>query len=647
MNALEIIPFLLLFIRTIICTNTTTNPVKLTMKQGLLINQILSVYALDNAENDLCRNHTKRFKIGLRAFEPWALQMFDSSSKLQAGVLLGNLVDYGSFSQCLGIYKDTEQGPIYGKHCLLQLRLSKNLMRKILSYHNVSEKRFDKVYVSVEKSYPGWSVCVPHSCSREDILRHFNRTIMEMAEGLELSVSLNERHCNSALNQPVMGTSQYVVLSFLSVFIILGLTAALIDFQSDQENASLFVDTFSALKNMRRVMREGAGKKEMDFDFINGLRIFSSGSVVIGHRYIMYIMFPVINQLEELDWIVQFSSTLVLGSTITVDSFFMTSGMLVSIGFFEHVTKTGSFNPALFYLHRYLRITAPLAVVILFYVSTVQFLGSGPLQEYVYTNHQKPCQDYWWAALLHVQAYVNPTALCIYQNWYLSTDMAFYFFSPVVLYPLWRWPRFGYANIALLFVSATASSFYFAWVRGYNGEILPVTNQLFQTRYFSEYYIQPHTRAATYIIGLGFGYFVFHTKDRKIVVSKWWNMALWIGSLVVMATTVFSSGIFYLESHEYDKLATSCFLAFSRTAWTIGVVWIMWSCMHGYGGIVNDFLSAHVFRVLGRITYAIFLLHSIVQLYKNAAGKAPLTFSNMNVIYDAFADLFTVFIIAF
>lgn len=89
----------------------------------------------------------------------------------------------------------------------------------------------------------------------------------------------------------------------------------------------------------------------------------------------------------------------------------MTSGMLVSMGFFEHVAKTGRFNLVLFYLHRYIRITLPLAIVILFYVSMVQFLGTGPLQEYVYVNHQKPCQDYWWSALLHIQAYINPTPL--------------------------------------------------------------------------------------------------------------------------------------------------------------------------------------------------------------------------------------------
>lgn len=49
-------------------------PVKLTMRQGLILNQIIGTYALENAENELCRKHARDFKIGLRAFEPWALK---------------------------------------------------------------------------------------------------------------------------------------------------------------------------------------------------------------------------------------------------------------------------------------------------------------------------------------------------------------------------------------------------------------------------------------------------------------------------------------------------------------------------------------------------------------------------------------------
>lgn len=47
---------------------------KLNLKQGLTMNQILDVYALKDSPNELCRNHSNEFGLGMRAFEPWALK---------------------------------------------------------------------------------------------------------------------------------------------------------------------------------------------------------------------------------------------------------------------------------------------------------------------------------------------------------------------------------------------------------------------------------------------------------------------------------------------------------------------------------------------------------------------------------------------
>lgn len=49
-------------------------PVKLNMKQGLVMNQVIALYILDKAEDRMCKNHSIEFRNGLRAFEPWALK---------------------------------------------------------------------------------------------------------------------------------------------------------------------------------------------------------------------------------------------------------------------------------------------------------------------------------------------------------------------------------------------------------------------------------------------------------------------------------------------------------------------------------------------------------------------------------------------
>lgn len=57
---------------------TKPEPVKLTVKQGITMNQILSVYALSDASDQRCKNHSSEFANGLRAFRPWALKSNDA-----------------------------------------------------------------------------------------------------------------------------------------------------------------------------------------------------------------------------------------------------------------------------------------------------------------------------------------------------------------------------------------------------------------------------------------------------------------------------------------------------------------------------------------------------------------------------------------
>lgn len=66
--------------------------------------------------------------------------VFDSSSKLQSGILIGNLVEYGSFKQCLSIYKQTQAGSIRGKHCSFRIIPGEKILRAVTGFRNVSKK---------------------------------------------------------------------------------------------------------------------------------------------------------------------------------------------------------------------------------------------------------------------------------------------------------------------------------------------------------------------------------------------------------------------------------------------------------------------------------------------------------------------------
>ncbi|CAG9762434.1 unnamed protein product [Ceutorhynchus assimilis] len=359
--------------------------------------------------------------------------------------------------------------------------------------------------------------------------------------------------------------------------------------------------------------------------------------VIIGHRYLMMMFFPVINSLHIMEWILFVRSTAITGGTLCVDSFFMISGMLVSLGFFEETSKR-KMNWFMFYFHRYMRITPPLALVVLWYCTLMQHFGSGPLWNDMLEVIQKPCQDYWWATIMHIQNYVHPYPLCLTQAWYLTCDMQYYFLSPIILVPLIKNTTLGYANLILMYCISVFVNFYFAWINKYNGGV-PVTNQLFSTKYFQHHYIAPHTRASTYIIGLGFGLVVFKQKTSRIKIGNALAIAGWLICIATMLASLVGCLVFFWEDHDYNRIESTIFIAISRSTWTLGIVWMVWACINGYGGPINWVLSLHVFRVLGKISYGMYLLHMGMQYMISGAAKMPGYFSDFGSVAAALSDL--------
>ncbi|RZC35545.1 hypothetical protein BDFB_012601, partial [Asbolus verrucosus] len=170
-----------------------------------------------------------------------------------------------------------------------------------------------------------------------------------------------------------------------------------------------FVKIFSAISNGRHLLSKRTSQLELNC--LHGIRFISVCYVMFGHRFMTGMLFPSINSLDLIDWILKYTSTVIIGGTICVDSFLLVSGMLVSYGFFETVTKNKRFNVFSFYIYRYIRITLPLSVAVIVYSSFIQHFGSGPLWRKTYLSMQLPCQYFWWSTLLHIQNYINPRYL--------------------------------------------------------------------------------------------------------------------------------------------------------------------------------------------------------------------------------------------
>lgn len=141
----------------------------------------------------------------------------------------------------------------------------------------------------------------------------------------------------------------------------------------------------------------------------------------------------------------------------------------------------------------FLRLTPALAAIILVLSNLLRYMGSGPVWPSV-SGLEKTCHKYWWTTLLYVQNYVNkdlehvssPTSntvsccfetttlsalycswflfQCVPQSWYLSVDMQLYIISPLILIPLWRYPKVGVTLIGAGIVTFIIVPFVIAYV---------------------------------------------------------------------------------------------------------------------------------------------------------------------------------------
>lgn len=73
--------------------------------------------------------------------------------------------------------------------------------------------------------------------------------------------------------------------------------------------------------------------------------------------------------------------------------------------------SSGKMNIFWLYLHRYIRLTPPFAAAILLCSTLLRHMDTGPMWNVFMNAADKPCQEYWWSALLYVQNYVNPNEM--------------------------------------------------------------------------------------------------------------------------------------------------------------------------------------------------------------------------------------------
>ncbi|PSN45477.1 hypothetical protein C0J52_08661 [Blattella germanica] len=127
----------------------------------------------ENVTNILCRNQSIEYVNAFANRTSWAMRMWDSSAKMQAGLLTGNMHSLGNFDECLSV-TDTESasGNFSGQYCLATISLL-----------NTSALDLGALLSQGLR----WGYCIPSSCNSTDISTGLSDHLSNIT-GIEVTV---------------------------------------------------------------------------------------------------------------------------------------------------------------------------------------------------------------------------------------------------------------------------------------------------------------------------------------------------------------------------------------------------------------------------------------------------------------------------
>ncbi|XP_052759590.1 nose resistant to fluoxetine protein 6-like isoform X1 [Galleria mellonella] len=603
-------------------------------------------------------------------------RFIDASAKIPSGILSGNVNDLGDYYQCLDINQHIKNMDVQGKYCTVTVPLDQVIqlpewpdvnwpnitlpeiprppldnetMRDIESYYKLRKwammmASLDRQVDSVEdistrvfpmmttaQYGPTFAICIPKVCSTKQAMDFIQDRYPFF------NIEYNESFCRLPNDKPFTPADKVAitVFSIIGFLIIISTAYDCYHVFILKTETNVLHRAFSVYTNTRRFLTFKTHPGALEC--VDGIRAISMAWVVIGHTYALTLLGFVHNLEETLGWLRKFSSTWVNSAPLTVDTFFLLSGLL---GVYTTVGKISRDRFIrvihLFYINRLLRMFPLLATMVLLQASLLNHVSDGPFWQNVALATEN-CRQYWWSALLHIQNYVNSNQICLTHTWYLSVDMQLYIVCPIILLMLFGDKKIAYIALAGILLLSLVSSTLISFLYNFSAALAHPDRISEFGNYAKYYYFNTLARAPPFFVGMIFGYLLHLWKDRNIRISKINVALLWSLSFAMMAFCIFS--VYPVMQLEHDAQIFDNFLnAYMRTIWSSAVGWLIFACVNGYGGPINWFLSLHMWKLPARLSYAMYLVHFPIIMIANGSWVKTHYFTNGDNLYRFMAD---------
>jgi len=452
------------------------------------------------------------------------------------------------------------------------------------------------------------------------------------------------------------------------------------DQPKNQDSTALwFAKQLCAIESTKQLF-EPTPKHE--FDILNGIRVLSTGTIILGHT-IMYWLIKCYNFVPAgVDYLSSFDATILYWTFYAVDSFFWLSGFLVAFFTLKKMNgkpATSLKIPCMAVFNRYLRLTPLYLFILILWMNLVPIISWGPhWYEFQTASEWEVCKKKWPQNIFYVSNLDPDNDLddgfgCMGWTWYLSNDFQFFIISifPLAYYFKKKYLVIGYfCFLTMLSIIVTASL-----SAHYETGILPVEPK--QAKYV---YTRPYSRVGVYAVGVLFGIYwceqwrkqeklkcdtesdskddseiaVQQPNERNTLI-KWLMLIISFSLFLIVLLVPYSiikEGAFLSAfsglklENDWTQAGKNAWNALSRFMYAVSLTGIVYWLMTKRN-LVWFYLSHKFWQPLGKLSYGMYLWHMIGIRVRASSTNNYTTFTRSEIVINYCCAVFLTIVVSY
>ncbi|BES97491.1 NRF [Nesidiocoris tenuis] len=538
----------------------------------------------------------------------WIVKVYDATAKIPSGLLRGNMNQFGDFPLCMSsggryclAYVDiklaaTDYSTLASAHTLLH---SHHAFRSKLSDPGHRVPRFSSMH---------WAVCVPPSCTAEDVEEAMSAVADRLSDrtGLKPTVQVDSEMCQVIDDKPLPRSTVFVGSLFLGLLTIIAISTAY-DYNRNPGVVTTKAEillAFSLKKNCGKLFSVEVPAD--DVSSLHGIRFLNAMMLYLSHKSMALFFNPYSNRTFMAEMLGKPWTVIARAASLYTDPFIMMSGLLTSYSLGKKLIKSQSINVPSEICSRLMRLMPTLGGLILFCTFILPHMGSGPQWPLVVNHHAELCKQYWWRNMLFIHNYFGFKNMCLTHTHHVGIDTQLFMVSPFLIYMVYKWPKEGMMTLLGIGTLSTVLRYYTVYARQLNLYVYfgSSVEQMFNTADYS--YILPTHRATVYVIGIAMGYIL--RQWGKNIRLKTSHLTLgWLVALALLYQSVIQPSHMGDRFYSYDKFDAAIYSAFSPISWCLFYCWIIFTSHTGNGGFVSDLASWRGWQITTRLSYTFYL----------------------------------------